>query len=203
MVTVKSLAEGAKVASRQTALLTSAQKNDLIFKIADALESNIDMILSENQLDLDTAEQNGVRPAMIDRLRLTEARIRDMANGAREVSKLPDPIGEVLEERVLTSGVKLMKKRVPLGVIGIIFEARPNVTLDASVLCLKSGNATVLRGLLAMCVHPSCVNLRNLASLVPLFFVLFQKSPRCRSCFPSAPRLPSLPDPAPVRANRQ
>ncbi len=146
MVTVKSLAEGAKVASRQTALLTSAQKNDLIFKIADALESNIDMILSENQRDLDTAEQNGVRPAMIDRLRLTEARIRDMANGAREVSKLPDPIGEVLEERVLTSGVKLMKKRVPLGVIGIIFEARPNVTLDASVLCLKSGNATVLRG---------------------------------------------------------
>lgn len=146
MGTVKSLAEGAKVASRQAALLSSEQKNDLICKIADALEANASMILSENQRDLDAAEQNGVRPAMIDRLRLTEARIRDMANGAREVRSLPDPIGEVLEERVLSSGVQLLKKRVPLGVIGIIFEARPNVTLDASVLCLKSGNATVLRG---------------------------------------------------------
>ena len=146
MGTVKSLAEGAKVASRQAALLSSEQKNDLICKIADALEANASMILSENQRDLEAAEQNGVRPAMIDRLRLTKTRIRDMANGAREVRSLPDPIGEVLEERVLSSGVQLLKKRVPLGVIGIIFEARPNVTLDASVLCLKSGNATVLRG---------------------------------------------------------
>lgn len=146
MGTVKSLAEGAKVASRHIALLTTEQKNDLICKIADALEANASMILCENQRDLDLAAQNGVRVAMIDRLRLTEARIHDMANGAREVSQLPDPIGEVLEERKLTSGVELVKKRVPLGVIGIIFEARPNVTLDASVLCLKSGNATVLRG---------------------------------------------------------
>ncbi|MBE6915386.1 MAG: glutamate-5-semialdehyde dehydrogenase [Ruminococcaceae bacterium] len=146
MGTVQSLAEGAKLASRQVALLTTEQKNDLIYKIANALEENASMILAENRRDLDAAEQNGLRVAMIDRLRLTETRIHDMANGAREVAELPDPIGEVLEKRTLTSGVNLVKKRVPLGVIGIIFEARPNVTLDASVLCLKSGNATVLRG---------------------------------------------------------
>lgn len=146
MGTVQTLAEQAKVASRKIALLDSARKNDLICKIADALVANAETILSENRRDLENAEKNGVRPTMIDRLTLTEARIKDMANGAREVALLPDPIGSVLEERVLASGVKLVKKRVPLGVIGIIFEARPNVTLDAAVLCLKSGNATVLRG---------------------------------------------------------
>lgn len=146
MGNVQILAEQAKIASRKIAFLSSACKNDLICKIADALEVNAAEILSENRRDLENAEKNGVRPTMIDRLRLTEARIKDMANGAREVALLPDPIGAVLEERVLTSGVKLVKKRVPLGVIGIIFEARPNVTLDAAVLCLKSGNATVLRG---------------------------------------------------------
>ncbi len=146
MGSVQILAEKAKAASRKIALLSSEEKNRLINQIADALLLHTSDILAANQRDLKAAEENGVRPTMIDRLTLTEKRISDMANGAREVALLPDPIGEVLEERTMACGIKLVKKRVPLGVIGIIFEARPNVTLDASILCLKSGNATVLRG---------------------------------------------------------
>jgi len=146
MGSVELLARNAKIASRKIAMLSTEEKNNLICKIADALIARSFEILEENKRDLEAAQENGVRPTMIDRLTLTEKRIADMANGAREVALLPDPIGEVLNERTLTSGVRLVQKRVPLGVIGIIFEARPNVTLDASILCLKAGNATVLRG---------------------------------------------------------
>lgn len=146
MGSVETLAQKAKIASRKIATLSTETKNDLICKIADALIARSSEILAENKRDLEAAQENGVRSTMIDRLTLTEKRIADMANGAREVALLPDPIGEVLSERTLTSGVRLIQKRVPLGVIGIIFEARPNVTLDASILCLKAGNATVLRG---------------------------------------------------------
>ena len=140
------LAKSAKIASRTVALLDSETKSALLCAIGDALIANTDQILAANQLDLAAAEANGVRPTMIDRLTLNGARIQSMAEGAREVAALPDPIGEVLEERTLENGLHLVKRRVPLGVIGIIFEARPNVTSDAAVLCLKSGNATVLRG---------------------------------------------------------
>ncbi len=146
MGSVELLAQKAKIASRKIAMLSTDKKNELICKIADALIARADEILAENKRDLDAAQENGVRPTMIDRLTLTQKRIEEMANGAREVALLPDPIGEILSERTLSSGVRLVQKRVPLGVIGIIYEARPNVTLDASVLCLKAGNATVLRG---------------------------------------------------------
>lgn len=146
MGSVEQLAQKAKIASRKIAMLSSEAKNDLICKIADSLISRSSEILAENKRDLEAAQENGVRSTMIDRLTLTEKRVADMANGAREVALLPDPIGEVLNERTLASGVRLVQKRVPLGVIGIIYEARPNVTLDASVLCLKAGSATVLRG---------------------------------------------------------
>lgn len=140
------LAEAAKIASRAVALLDAEQKNTLLRAIGDALVESAPAILEANARDLAAAESNGVRPAMLDRLKLTEARIRAMAEGAYEVAALPDPVGELLEDRTLENGLHLVKRRVPLGVIGIIFESRPNVTLDAAVLCLKSGNATVLRG---------------------------------------------------------
>lgn len=146
MKTVKELALAAKAAAPKIGLASTQQKNAMILAIADAVCARADEILAANAEDLSRAEENGVRPAMIDRLRLTHERINAMAEGARQVADLDDPIGELLEERTLKNGIEIRKVRVPLGVIGIIFESRPNVTLDAAVLCLKSGNATVLRG---------------------------------------------------------
>ncbi len=146
MKTVHELAQAAKAASCEVALAACEEKNRIINAIADAILARSDELLAANSEDLSRAEQNGIRPAMIDRLRLTNARIDAMAEGARQVAELDDPIGEVLEKRTLKNGIEVKKVRVPLGVIGIIFESRPNVTLDAAVLCLKSGNATVLRG---------------------------------------------------------
>lgn len=146
MKTVHELAKAAKAASCEVSLAACEEKNRIINAIADAILARADELLAANSEDLSRAEQNGIRPAMIDRLRLTNARIEAMAEGARQVAELDDPIGEVLENRTLKNGIEVKKVRVPLGVIGIIFESRPNVTLDAAVLCLKSGNATVLRG---------------------------------------------------------
>lgn len=146
MKTVYELAQAAKAASCEVALAACEEKNRIINAVADAILARADELLAANAEDLSRAEQNGIRPAMIDRLRLTNARIEAMAEGARQVAELDDPIGEVLEDRTLKNGIEVKKVRVPLGVIGIIFESRPNVTLDAAVLCLKSGNATVLRG---------------------------------------------------------
>ncbi len=146
MKSVHELAQAANAASCAVALASAQEKNRIINAIADAILKRADELLAANAEDLSRAEQNGIRPAMIDRLRLTDARIEAMAEGARQVAALDDPIGEILEERNLINGIEVKKVRVPLGVIGIIFESRPNVTLDAAVLCLKSGNATVLRG---------------------------------------------------------
>ena len=146
MMTVHELASAAKAAAPSMALADTGAKNKMILAIADAILSSADELLAANAEDLSRAAENGVRPAMLDRLRLTDARISAMAEGARQVAALPDPIGDVLEERTLQNGILVRKVRVPLGVIGIIFESRPNVTLDAAVLCLKSGNAAVLRG---------------------------------------------------------
>ena len=146
MRTVLELAQAAKAAALPMGLMSTQRKNQILLAIADALEENAQAILRENEKDLANAEKNGVRKAMIDRLSLTEARIAAMAEGARQVAALPDPVGEVMEERTLANGLHIRKVRVPLGVIGIIYESRPNVTLDAAVLCFKSGNATVLRG---------------------------------------------------------
>lgn len=146
MQTVHALCEAAKSASRAAALLRTEEKNKILCDIADAIVAHEKDLISQNARDLAAARENGMRESMIDRLTLTPERIRAMAEGAREVAALPDPIGEVLTEITRPNGLSITKVRVPLGVIGIIFESRPNVTLDAAVLCLKSGNATVLRG---------------------------------------------------------
>ena len=135
----------AKSASRGLALLTAEQKNAALLAMADALEENADSILAANALDVERA-QSILSTVMIDRLRLDKKRIVGMANGIREVAALPDPVGGVLETQTLPNGLEVTKRRVPLGVIGIIYESRPNVTSDAGALCFKSGNVCVLRG---------------------------------------------------------
>ena len=146
MQTVHALCEAAKAASREVELLSTEKKNELLLAIADAVLAQKDRLIAENARDLAAARENGMRASLIDRLTLTPERIAAMAEGARAVAALSDPIGETLSEITRPNGLRITKVRVPLGVIGIIFEARPNVTLDAAVLCLKSGNATVLRG---------------------------------------------------------
>jgi glutamate-5-semialdehyde dehydrogenase len=133
----------ARTASAKLALLSTAEKNALLAAIADAIEVNEKSILAANREDV---ENSGMEGAMRDRLLLTGARIKDMARGVREVAALPDPIGETLAEWTKTNGLRIRKVRVPLGVVGIIYESRPNVTVDTAVLALKTGNAMVLRG---------------------------------------------------------
>lgn len=135
----------AKKASFLGATLSSEKKNSALLAMADALEENMPEILSANEVDLENAK-GVIKGVMLDRLRLDEKRVRAMADGIRKVVSLPDPIGVVLEESSLENGLKIYKKRVPLGVIGIIYESRPNVTSDCASLCFKSGNACVLRG---------------------------------------------------------
>jgi glutamate-5-semialdehyde dehydrogenase len=133
----------AREATGRLAQLSSEVKNALLFAMADAVEANRDGILAANHEDV---ESSGLRGAMRDRLLLTPARIQEMANGVREVAALPDPVGETLAEWTRPNGLYMRKVRVPLGVIGIIYESRPNVTVDTAVLALKTGNAIVLRG---------------------------------------------------------
>ena len=133
----------AREAAGKLALLSTHEKNALLLTIADAVEANLESILAANREDV---ESSGLAGAMRDRLLLTPARIQEMANGVREVVALPDPIGETLAEWTRPNGLHMRKVRVPLGVIGIIYESRPNVTVDTAVLALKTGNAIVLRG---------------------------------------------------------
>ena len=133
----------ARAASAKLALLSTEEKNALLLAIANAIEANEKSILDANREDV---ENSGLEGAMRDRLLLTASRIEDMARGVREVAALPDPIGETLAEWTKSNGLRIRKVRVPLGVIGIIYESRPNVTVDTAVLALKSGNAIVLRG---------------------------------------------------------
>ena len=140
------LAGRAKEAARQLALYDTEQKNRALLAIAQALEDNIPAILAANARDVESAQENGVRPTMIDRLRLDEGRVHSMAEGARQVAQLPDPTGNVLETIHRPNGMVIEKVSVPMGVIGIIYEARPNVTVDSAVLCFKAGSAAFLRG---------------------------------------------------------
>jgi glutamate-5-semialdehyde dehydrogenase len=133
----------ARAASARLALLSSEEKNALLLAIAAAIEANEKNILDANREDV---EKSSLESAMRDRLLLTPSRITDMARGVREVAALPDPIGETLAEWTKSNGLRIRKVRVPLGVVGIIYESRPNVTVDTAVLALKSGNAIVLRG---------------------------------------------------------
>ncbi len=145
MKTTQEILIGAKAAARKACLLTADIKNEALRKMADALEANTQTILQANAVDLQNA--TGVLPdVMLDRLRLDEKRIAAMAKGIREVADLPDPVNAVLEENTLPNGLLVKKTRVPLGVVGIIYESRPNVTSDAAALCFKSGNVCVLRG---------------------------------------------------------
>jgi len=136
----------AKAASRLLAILPEERKNAILEAIAAELIARTPEILAANATDLQQAEFNGLKKAAVDRLRLSDERIREMAEGIRDVARLPDPVGEKLREWERPNGIEITKIRTPIGVIGIIFESRPNVTSDAAVLCLKTGNAVVLRG---------------------------------------------------------
>ena len=140
------LALQARTASRELARLTTAEKNDCLHAMAAALEQNRDDIKKANARDMEAGVQMGLSPAMLDRLKLDDKRIAEMAKGLREVAALADPIGRILTERTRPNGLRLQKISVPIGVVVIIYESRPNVTADAASLCFKSGNATILRG---------------------------------------------------------
>ena len=145
MTTIEQMGAKAKVAA--AALATAGEKkNQALEAIANALRTQSERILAANRIDLENGRQNGLSQALLDRLMLNEARINGIAQGVLEVAAFPDPIGTVISGGIRPNGMKITKVRVPLGVIGIIFEARPNVTADAAVLCLKSGNAVILRG---------------------------------------------------------
>lgn len=136
----------AKAASYKLALLSSREKNRVLEKIADELEAQTDTILNANAQDVAEARTNGLSEAMLDRLALTPARLKAIADDVRQVCNLADPVGQVIDGGLLDSGLRLERRRVPLGVIGVIYEARPNVTVDVASLCLKTGNAAILRG---------------------------------------------------------
>jgi glutamate-5-semialdehyde dehydrogenase len=144
--TVRTQAAAAKVASRVLARLTTIQKNQVLHDAAEALLAQTDTILAANADDVARAESAGTEPSLIDRLRLTADRIDGIAQGLRQVAVLPDPIGDVIQGKTLPNGMQLRQVRVPLGVVGMVYEARPNVTVDAFGIALKSGNAALLRG---------------------------------------------------------
>ena len=139
-------ARRAREASHGLALATRAQKDAALLAMADALLARSSEVLDANAEDVARAEADGTPANIVDRLRLTPQRLEDMARGLREVAALPDPVGEVVRGSTLANGLELRQVRVPFGVVGMIYEARPNVTADAAGICLKSGNAVLLRG---------------------------------------------------------
>ncbi len=145
-VSVADICAAAQQASRRLATLGSGVKDAALEAIADALIARSDEILEANARDLEAGRENGLSAALLDRLALSHSRIEAMAAGVRKIASLPDPVGEVIDGSRLANGLDLRKVRVPLGVVAVVYEARPNVTIDAAALCLKSGNAVVLRG---------------------------------------------------------
>ncbi len=146
------LGSKAKAASRDMARLSQNDKNNALLAVADALVDNAAPIIEANSIDMDNAKKNSMSEALLDRLLLTEARLEDMAVGIRQVVSLDDPVGEVTSMKQRPNGLMIGQKRVPMGVIGIIYESRPNVTVDAFALCFKTGNAVILRGG-SDCIH--------------------------------------------------
>ena len=146
MIDLNAIGRKARAAQIQIATASSAAKNRALEAIADSLLAHTEQILEANARDLDAARASGMSPSLMDRLALTQARVQAMAQGVRDVASLPDPVGRILSGGTLKSGLEMQKITVPLGVIGIIYEARPNVTSDAAAICLKSGNACILRG---------------------------------------------------------
>ena len=136
----------AKSAARKMAIVSTVTKNNALNAMADALIENTNAIIEANKKDMENGREKGLTESLLDRLLLDEARIKSMAQGLRDVASLEDPIGEVIRMWRRPNNLKIGQIRVPLGVIGIIYEARPNVTVDAAALCVKSGNAVILRG---------------------------------------------------------
>lgn len=143
---IDELGQRAVQAKGKIASASTDEKNAVLIKIAEVLRKNTDKILEENQKDIADARDNGITETMVDRLRLTEERIEGIADACLQLVNLEDPVGEILEGSVRPNGMRITKVRVPLGVAGIIYESRPNVTVDAAALCIKSGNAAILRG---------------------------------------------------------
>ena len=146
MADLKAMGQAAKATSYDLATKTTAQKNDALLAIADELEAQSEHILRENELDIAAAREQGLSEAVIDRLLLTPSRIAALAADTRRIVDLPDPVGEDTESRMLPNGLRLSRRRIPIGVLGVIYEARPNVTIDIATLSLKTGNAVILRG---------------------------------------------------------
>jgi glutamate-5-semialdehyde dehydrogenase len=144
--TVAEVSSEAKEASHLLARAGREEKNACLRDLADRIEASAESLLDANRADVEAGREQGLNEALLDRLTLTEARIAEMAKGVREIADLPDPVGEVVEGWTLPNGLEVAKKRVPIGVVAVVYEARPNVTIDAAALCLKSGNAAVLRG---------------------------------------------------------
>ncbi|HLS28319.1 MAG TPA: glutamate-5-semialdehyde dehydrogenase [Opitutales bacterium] len=143
---VETMAKKARTASLRLAQASTNEKNQVLLGLADLLEESSDAILAENEKDLADGRKNGLNDAMLDRLLITPERLKQIALSVRQVSELDDPVGETIETITRPNGLEIRKIRVPIGVIGIIYESRPNVTIDCAVLCLKSGNASLLRG---------------------------------------------------------
>jgi glutamate-5-semialdehyde dehydrogenase len=145
-VDLDQMGRAAKAASRQLATLSTQLKNRALLAIADEIEGQAERIMAENALDMAEGRARGLSEALLDRLLLTPARLAALAADTRSVATLPDPVGADIEGRLLPNGLRLSKRRIPIGVIGVIYEARPNVTIDVATLCLKTGNASILRG---------------------------------------------------------
>ena len=143
---IETLGANAKTAEPAISVMGTNEKNRVLSEISSLLRSHVTEIIGANKLDIETARANGMSEAMIDRLTLTEQRIGGMADGVDKVISLPDPVGAVIGGSDLPNGLHVIKKRVPIGTIGIIFESRPNVTVDAATLCFKAGNTVILRG---------------------------------------------------------
>ncbi|HQE92683.1 MAG TPA: glutamate-5-semialdehyde dehydrogenase [Anaerolineae bacterium] len=145
-VDLNAMGRAAQAASRELALLTAAQKNAALLAVADELEAQAATVLAQNALDIAAARAQGMSAALLDRLLLNEKRVADLAADTRKIAALPDPVGEDIEGRLLPNGIRLSRRRIPIGVLGVIYEARPNVTIDIATLSLKTGNAVILRG---------------------------------------------------------
>jgi glutamate-5-semialdehyde dehydrogenase len=143
---IKQICQKAKAASIEMGKLTAEAKNTALCRMANALEANADKILAANQTDVEASKAKGVKAALLDRLALDQKKIQNMAKELREVSALPDPIGTILSSWTRPNGLIISQVRVPLGVVGVIYESRPNVTSDSAAICIKSGNAVILRG---------------------------------------------------------
>ncbi len=156
MLNVESICKRAKQASRSLALISTEKKDRALTTLSEWLLNHQDEIIRENEIEIQNGRTAGLSPAMIDRLTLTPVRIRGMADDLLNVTNLPDPVGEVFEEKNLENGLHLKKQRVPLGVLAVIYESRPNVTIDIASLALKSGNAVILRGGKET-IHTNCI----------------------------------------------